>query len=97
MKIYKLALIPGDGIGAEVTDATVQILKAASSGRFLFEITRFPWSCAYYREHGSMMPDDGITTLSTFDAIYLGAVGWPDTVPDSVVAAWTVAADTQGV
>jgi len=45
--------------------------------------TRFPWGCEYYLEHGRMMPEDGLETLAGFDAIYLGAVGWP-TVPDHV-------------
>lgn len=85
MTTYKLALIPGDGIGLDVTDATMEVLTAAAH-RFGFELENdvFPWSCDYYLKHGVMMPEDGIATLSKFDAIYLGAVGWPDTVPDSV-------------
>ena len=81
----KLALIPGDGIGLDVTDATMEVLTAAAR-RFGFELKSdvFPWSCEYYLKHGVMMPEDGIETLSKFDAIYLGAVGWPDTVPDAV-------------
>ncbi|EAU48320.1 tartrate dehydrogenase [Salipiger bermudensis] len=84
MTTYTLALIPGDGIGTDVTDAAMEVLAAAAKGRFSFETTRFPWSCEYYLEHGTMMPADGIETLRGFDAIYLGAVGWPETVPDSV-------------
>ncbi len=85
MTTHKLALIPGDGIGVDVTEATMDVLsKAASRFGFQIETETFPWSCEYNLEHGSMMPDDGIETLSKFDAIYLGAVGWPDTVPDSV-------------
>ncbi|OCX59971.1 tartrate dehydrogenase [Thioclava sp. SK-1] len=84
MTCYKLALIPGDGIGVDVTDATMEVLTAAAKGVFSLEATTFPWSCAYYLKHGAMMPQDGIETLRGFDAIYLGAVGWPNTVPDSV-------------
>ena len=84
MKTYNLALIPGDGIGIDVTDAAMEVLTAAARGRFAVRTTAFPWSCAYYLEHGAMMPEDGIETLRGFDAIFLGAVGWPATVPDSV-------------
>ncbi|MCT4372678.1 tartrate dehydrogenase [Yangia mangrovi] len=84
MKTYNLALIPGDGIGVDVTDAAMKVLGAVAKGRFAFETTSFPWSCEYYLKHGRMMPEDGIETLRGFDAIYLGAVGWPATVPDSV-------------
>ncbi len=85
MRHYKIALIPGDGIGVDVTDATMQVLTAAAQ-RFGFDLQTesFPWSCQYYLETGAMMPADGIATLRPFDAIYLGAVGWPDSVPDSV-------------
>lgn len=84
MTHYTLALIPGDGIGTDVTDAAMEVLTAVAKGRFEFETKTFPWSCEYYLEHGTMMPDDGIETLRGFDAIFLGAVGWPETVPDSV-------------
>ncbi|MCO4318966.1 tartrate dehydrogenase [Phyllobacterium sp. 21LDTY02-6] len=85
MKNHSIALIPGDGIGRDVTDAAWQVLEAAASRHgFGLEAQRFPWSCAYYRETGAMMPEDGIETLRKFDAIYLGAVGWPAEVPDSV-------------
>ncbi|SFD55254.1 tartrate dehydrogenase [Roseivivax sediminis] len=85
MTEYSLAVIPGDGIGVDVTDAAMTVLEAAAS-RFGFSLapTRFPWSCAHYHETGAMMPEDGIETLRGFDAIFLGAVGWPDTVPDAV-------------
>ncbi|TIT24098.1 MAG: tartrate dehydrogenase [Mesorhizobium sp.] len=85
MKTYKIALIPGDGIGKDVTQAAWQVLQgAAKRGGFALDDTRFPWSCAYYLEAGAMMPSDGIETLRKFDAIYLGAVGWSAEVPDSV-------------
>lgn len=84
MTTYNLALIPGDGIGVDVTDAAMEVLTAAANGRFTVKTTSFDWSCAYYLKHGRMMPEDGIETLRGFDAIFLGAVGWPATVPDSV-------------
>jgi tartrate dehydrogenase/decarboxylase/D-malate dehydrogenase len=85
MKSYEIALIPGDGIGVDVTDATVQVMAAAAQKfGFLLNNTEFPWSCEWYLQHGTMMPEDGIETLRAFDAIFLGAVGWPETVADSV-------------
>jgi len=85
VKTYSIALIPGDGIGKSVTDAAWRVIQlAAKRYDFTLEGTSFPWSCEYYRETGVMMPADGIETLRKFDAIYLGAVGWPAEVPDSV-------------
>jgi tartrate dehydrogenase/decarboxylase / D-malate dehydrogenase len=85
MKTFSIALIPGDGIGRDVTGAAWQVLQAAAKGSgFVLEGTSFPWSCAYYRETGAMMPPDGIEILRKFDAICLGAVGWPAEVPDSI-------------
>ncbi|THF47788.1 tartrate dehydrogenase [Allorhizobium terrae] len=85
MKTYRIALIPGDGIGRDVTDAAWGVLQAvAARSGFGLAATEFPWSCAFYKETGRMMPEDGIETLRAFDAILLGAVGWPAEVPDSV-------------
>lgn len=85
MTPYKLALIPGDGIGVDVTDAAMAVVQAAARRHdFAVDATTFDWSCAHYLQTGAMMPADGIETLRGFDAIYLGAVGWPQTVPDSV-------------
>ncbi|WP_395773309.1 tartrate dehydrogenase [Agrobacterium pusense] len=85
MKTHRIALIPGDGIGKSVTDSAWQVLTAAArTSGFALEGTEFPWSCAFYQETGAMMPKDGIETLRGFDAILLGAVGWPAEVPDSV-------------
>ncbi|MGX5733690.1 tartrate dehydrogenase [Bosea thiooxidans] len=85
MKSYKIALIPGDGIGAAVTEAAWEVLSRAARGAgFSLEGTTFPWSCDFYERTGAMMPADGIDTLRGFDAILLGAVGWPARVPDSV-------------
>lgn len=85
MKEYSIALIPGDGIGKDVTHAAWEVLKTVSKRNgFSLKETTFPWSCEYYKQTGAMMPDDGIETLRKFDAVYLGAVGWPAEVPDSV-------------
>ena len=85
MKSYEIALIPGDGIGVDVIDAAWSVLtKAAADAGIALNATTFPWSCAFYEETGAMMPADGIATLRKFDAILLGAVGWPARVPDSV-------------
>ncbi|MBT8346825.1 MAG: tartrate dehydrogenase [Desulfofustis sp.] len=75
---YEIALIPGDGIGQEVIPEGIRVLENLSK-RFAFDLnfTEFPFSCAFYLEHGKMMPEDGIEQLSPFDAILLGAVGDP--------------------
>src|SRR5215210_5867170 len=84
-ELTRIAVIGGDGIGPEVVGAGIRVLEAASELYPTVELdfTEFPWSCGYYLKHGRMMPDDGLETLEKFDAIYLGAVGWP-TVPDHV-------------
>ncbi|PWA12832.1 tartrate dehydrogenase [Pueribacillus theae] len=86
MNTYKIAVIPGDGIGNEVVPKALEVLKQAAelNGTFQLECTTFPWSCDYYMEHGKMMPDDGLEQLKKFDAIFLGAVGDPARVPDHV-------------
>lgn len=85
MKTYKIAVIPGDGIGPEVIREGVKILNKVSEldGTFKFDFTYFPWGCEYYLENGCMMPKYGIEQLRHFDAIYLGAVGAPS-VPDNI-------------
>ena len=85
MKTYNIALLPADGIGPEVIDAGWGVMKAAAS-KFGFGLKSqsFDWSCDYYLKHKRMMPADGIDQLRAFDSIYLGAVGWPAKVPDSV-------------
>jgi len=78
----RIALIPGDGIGKEVIPEGVRVLEAAGLKHGLaFEWQEFDWSCETYLHTGRMMPEDGIERLRDFDAIYLGAVGFP-TVPD---------------
>jgi len=85
MITHKVAVIAGDGIGPEVINEGIRVLNEAArlDGGFNFEFTHFPWGCEYYRETGRMMAEDGIETLSKFDAIFLGAVGAPG-VPDHI-------------
>jgi len=84
LNTHRLAVIPGDGIGREVIPVGLKVIDAAGD-RFGFRIepSEFPWGCGYYLSHGAMMPEDGLTRLRDFDAIYLGAVGDPR-VPDHV-------------
>ncbi|KON70504.1 tartrate dehydrogenase [Peribacillus butanolivorans] len=85
MNVYKIAVIAGDGIGPEVINEGVKVLNkvAELSGDFSFEFTYFPWGCEYYLEHGKMLPDDGMEQLKKYEAVYLGAVGYPG-VPDHI-------------
>jgi tartrate dehydrogenase/decarboxylase/D-malate dehydrogenase len=81
---YKIAVIPGDGIGPEVIQEGVKVLRyVAYREGIAFDFEYFPWGCEYYLQHGKMMSDDGMEQLKGFDAIYLGAVGYPG-VPDHV-------------
>ncbi|MDO8538997.1 MAG: isocitrate/isopropylmalate family dehydrogenase [Opitutaceae bacterium] len=86
MKTHRIALYPGDGIGVDVTDAAVAVLRALepSIESSRFELTRFDWGCRYYDQHGVVAPPDFIATLRPFDAIFLGAVGWPQRLPDYI-------------
>lgn len=86
MKTHRIALYPGDGIGIEVTDAAARVLNATTSldGGFRLELTRFDWGAQYHARHGRVVPADFLATLRTFDAIFLGAVGWPAALPDHV-------------
>jgi tartrate dehydrogenase/decarboxylase/D-malate dehydrogenase len=85
MTTHSIALIPGDGVGRDVTEAAWQALQAVAKAHGIaLQGDWFPWSCATYKETGAMMPADGIETLRRYDAILLGAVGWPATVPDAV-------------
>ena len=78
MTTYRVAVIPGDGIGHEVIPAAIRVLEAAGeAGRFQFEWQQLPWGSAHYLEHGRMMPDNALERLRPFDAILFGAVGDP--------------------
>jgi tartrate dehydrogenase/decarboxylase/D-malate dehydrogenase len=85
MRHYRIAAIPGDGIGTEVIAAGLEALDvlAARDGGFKLDVEQFPWSSDYYLEHGHYIPDGGLDRLRTFDAIFFGAVGAPN-VPDHV-------------
>jgi tartrate dehydrogenase/decarboxylase/D-malate dehydrogenase len=78
MKTYRIAVIPGDGIGHEVTPAAIRVLDAvAGRSSFQFAWEQFAWGSAHYFEHGRMMPSDALERLRPFDAIFFGAVGDP--------------------
>ena len=81
---HHIAVIPGDGIGKEVVPQGIRVLEAAGR-RFGFDFTwtSFDWNCERYVKTGRMMPEDGLDRLRAFDAIFLGAVGFPG-VPDHV-------------
>jgi tartrate dehydrogenase/decarboxylase / D-malate dehydrogenase len=83
---YRIAAIPGDGIGKEVMPEGLRVLNvAAERFGFALDVTPIEWaSCDYYAQHGRMMPEDWKPQLQGMDAIYFGAVGWPATVPDHV-------------
>lgn len=85
VKVHRIAVIPGDGIGLEVVPAAMEVLDAVAAldGTFRLFYETFPWSCRYYTETGRMMPPDGLERLRGYDAIFLGAVGYPS-VPDHV-------------
>jgi tartrate dehydrogenase/decarboxylase / D-malate dehydrogenase len=85
MRQYRIAAIPGDGIGAEVISAGVKVLElcAERDGGFRLRFDHFDWGSDYYKQHGVMMPANGLDLIKRHDAIYFGAVGAPD-VPDHV-------------
>ncbi|MBS7816067.1 tartrate dehydrogenase [Wohlfahrtiimonas chitiniclastica] len=85
-RTFKIAVLAGDGIGKEVMPEGLKVLEhvmALYDLHLSFEV--FDWAnCDYYAQHGSMMPEDWFETLQSFDAIYYGAVGWPELVPDHI-------------
>ncbi|WP_449432583.1 tartrate dehydrogenase [Pseudomonas putida] len=85
-KAFRIAAIPGDGIGLEVLPEGLQVIQAAAEKYDLaLQFDTFEWaSCDYYLQHGTMMPQDWFEQLKGYDAIYFGAVGWPDKVPDHI-------------
>jgi tartrate dehydrogenase/decarboxylase / D-malate dehydrogenase len=82
LKTYRIASIPGDGIGNEVIPAGIEVLQALQDG-FRLEFESFDWSSERYRKTGAYIPAGGLEKLRGFDAIFFGAVGAPD-VPDHV-------------
>jgi tartrate dehydrogenase/decarboxylase/D-malate dehydrogenase len=85
MKTYQIACIPGDGIGKEVIPAGQEVLQALASAQdaFAFSFTSFGWGGDWYREHGKMMPDDGLDALRGMDGILFGSAGDPH-IPDHI-------------
>src|SRR6187200_1089520 len=88
-RTYRVALYPGDGIGPEVTDAAVTVLAAAKDKHqpFDLEFARFDWGIPHFEKHGRVAPEDFLDTLRGFDALFLGAVGWPARLPDHTTLA----------
>src|SRR3954462_8024873 len=86
MRTHRIALYPGDGIGPEVTDAAVAVLSAAQDRSRAFDLgfERFDWGMPHYERHGCVAPEDFLSTLRGFDAVFLGAVGWPARLPDHI-------------
>ncbi len=86
--VHNIAVIAGDGIGKEVMPEGVRVLEAVASRHGLhFEWEELDWSCDYYAKHGRMMPEDWKERLGKHEAIFFGAIGWPELVPDHV-ALW---------
>src|SRR6476620_1635498 len=85
MAVHKIAVIGGDGIGPEVIDQAVRAAEAAAGKHDKAELkwTKLPWSTAYYKQHGRMLPEDGWEQLKAYEAILFGAVGDPS-VPDKI-------------
>ena len=85
MRRYRIAVIPGDGIGKEVIPAGLEVLEAIAEreGGIEFAFDRFDWGSDHYRATGLMMPPDGRERIAGHDAIFFGAVGSPD-VPDHI-------------
>lgn len=86
MATHRIAVIPGDGIGKEVVPEGLRVLDAVARKFGIdFHWDQFDFaSCDYYAKHGQMMPDDWKDRIGAHDAIFFGAVGWPDTVPDHI-------------
>jgi isocitrate/isopropylmalate dehydrogenase len=86
IRVHRVAVIPGDGIGVEVTAAAVEILKRVEEldGTFQLQFTTFDWSSERYLRLGYYIPDDGLRSLQEFDSILLGAVGSPSMFSSSL-------------
>lgn len=85
MSSYRIAVIPGDGVGNEVASEATKILKAvADKHEFNVKTEDFDWGCDYYLKTGMMMPANALETLQKFDAIFLGSIGDASKVPDQI-------------
>ena len=84
-KLYRIAAVPGDGIGREIVPPTLEVLRTAlGPTESRLEVTEFPYGAGHYKAHGAFMPPDGLERLRPFDAVLFGAVGLPevdDTLP----------------
>lgn len=89
MATYRIAHYPGDGIGIDVTDEAIRVLEHVQqqTSCLSLDFDRFDWGCDYYDKHGVVVPDDMLDTLGGFDAIFLGAIGYPSRLPDHVTLA----------
>lgn len=85
-KEYSIAVLPGDGIGKEVIPAGIKVLKTVENlvGNYSLNFEEYPWGTEYYLQHKRMMPADGLKTLENYNAIFLGAVGMAELVPDHI-------------
>jgi tartrate dehydrogenase/decarboxylase/D-malate dehydrogenase len=85
MKTYRIAAIPGDGIGTEVVSAGIEVLHALAkrTGTFQFKVDGFDWGGEYYKKHGRMMPENGRSLIRDYDAILFGSAGHPE-IPDHI-------------
>ena len=87
MKTYKIAALPGDGVGKEIMPVARELLTAvAAKENFQLDFTDYPWGCEYYLETGVVMPKNGIELLRPYDAIYFVAAGHPDVT--DYLSAW---------
>ena len=85
MNSYRVAFIPGDGVGPEVSHEA-QLTLEACANEFLFDVScdTFGWNCDYYLAHGRMMPENALDVLKPYDAVFLGSMGNPTKVPDHI-------------
>ncbi len=101
MTTHRVAIYGGDGIGPQVIDEALRVIDRAREvcGNFRLETTHFDWGAAYHDRHGAVVPPDYLNQLRTFDAIFLGALGLPDELPDHIhaQASCEIAADVRSV
>jgi len=85
MNRYRIATVPGDGVGAETVEQAVETIRVVCQvhGGLQLSFDQYPWGCQYYLREGRMMPADGLRILGDYDCLFFGAVGWPS-VPDHI-------------